>query len=546
MTTTSLPRIPAPLLTLAASVFLVAVDNFSFWQRFVEATGGISPANASLHIATFVMLVMVFNAFLTLVNFRLLAKPVTIALLLVTSAASYFMNQYGAQIDKTMIQNVLETDVREAMELVNWKMLVTVALLGMAPAFAVARMRLRFAPVRRHLAQSAAIAAGSILLAALLLLVFFKSLAPALREHRELRFLLTPTNYIQAANGYLRQKWSSPLVVAPLGTDAVKGVAWAGKPRRTVTVIVVGETARAMNLSLNGYARQTTPLLAQRAGLVNFRNVASCGTATAVSVPCVFSALGRDNYSDAKARGQEGLLDVLGHAGFGVLWRDNNSGCKGACDRVPFEDVSQPVAGDPLCAGDECYDERLLAGLPELIRTAKKDLVIVLHQKGSHGPAYWKRYPSRFKRFGPVCETNELERCSTESIVAAYDNTILYTDYVLSQAIDLLVAAGERDRVDTSLIYFSDHGESLGEANMFLHGAPYMIAPAEQRAVPMMLWMSPGFSNRFGIDTGCLAARAGQPFSHDNVFHSVLGMLAVSTAVYNPRLDLFQACTHAV
>jgi lipid A ethanolaminephosphotransferase len=196
-----------------------------------------------------------------------------------------------------------------------------------------------------------------------------------------------------------------------------------------------------------------------------------------------------------------------------------------------------------MCKEDECYDERLLQGLPKLIHEARRDLVIVLHQKGSHGPAYSKRYPAAFKKFTPVCETNELQKCTQESIVAAYDNTILYTDYFLSKTIELLRHSGEAEHVDTSLLYFSDHGESLGERNMYLHGAPYMIAPPEQIQVPFMLWMSQGFSTRFHIDQRCLAARADQQYSHDNVFHSVLGMLNVNTKEYKPGLDLFDACT---
>jgi lipid A ethanolaminephosphotransferase len=308
-------------------------------------------------------------------------------------------------------------------------------------------------------------------------------------------------------------------------------------------VIVVGETARAMNFSLNGYGRETNPELSRQPGLVNFTNVESCGSATAVSVPCVFSALARDDYSDSRAKSQEGLLDVLSHAGMRVLWRDNNSGCKGVCDRVEREDVSLAVPGDPLCDGDECHDEKLLAGLPELIRTEQRDLVIVLHQKGSHGPAYWKRYPARFARFGPVCATNELEKCDRKAIVAAYDNSILYTDYMLSSVIDILRQASQEGQVDTAMLYFSDHGESLGEKGIYLHGAPMIVAPAEQIRVPMMLWLSDRFAARFHIDQRCLAARSNQAFSHDNVFHSVLGMLNITTAVYDPSLDLFQACT---
>ncbi|QCP14893.1 phosphoethanolamine--lipid A transferase [Pseudoduganella umbonata] len=539
-----MPRIGAPLFTLGASTFLVLAYNASFWKTFFSATGGLRLGNLPVYLGAFAALVLLFNAVLTLVNFRFVIKPVLIALFLGASAASYFMNHYGVAIDASMVQNVVETDAREAHELLGWQMLQTVTLLGILPSLIVWRLPLHFPPMRRGLVLKVGTVALSLLAIAGLLMLLFKTLAPAVREHRELRFLLTPTNMFQATHGYLRRKWAVPAVIAPLGTDASRGSKWAASPgRRTVTVIVAGETARAMNFSLNGYGRQTNPLLAAQPGLINFRNVSSCGTATAVSIPCVFSNLGRDNYTADKAGSQEDLLDVLRHGGFDVLWRDNNSGCKGTCDRVQYQDMSLAQPGTPPCGAEECHDERLLAGLRQMIRDARKDLVIVLHQKGSHGPEYSKRYPAAFEKFGPVCRTNELEECSRESIVAAYDNTILYTDFVLSKAIDLLRAAAAEDGVDTAMLYFSDHGESLGEHNMYLHGAPYIIAPAEQTHVPMMLWLSDGFRERFRIDYSCLAARTPQPFSHDNVFHTVLGMLNVSTAVYNPKLDIIHPCS---
>lgn len=537
-----LPRIRSAYLPLAAASFLVLIYNISFWKTFMVATGGFRVANLPVYLGSALLLVLVFSGVLALVNYRRVFKPVVIALLLLSSMTAYFMSQYGIVIDASMVQNVVETDIREAGELFSWKLVQSTLLLGVVPSWLVWRLPVHYGSLRREVLVNAGLLAASLLLATGLLFLLFKTLAPAVREHRELRFMLTPTNVFQATNGYLKQKWATPTVVAPLGTDAAKGRLWAaaGNGPRTVTVIVVGETARAMNFSLNGYARETNPRLAQERSLVNFNNVSSCGTATAVSVPCVFSDLTREAYSEDKARSKQGLLDVLQHAGLEVIWRDNNSGCKGVCDRVRFEDMSQPVAGNPLCNTEECFDEHLLEGLPDLIRNASKDLVIVLHQKGSHGPAYWKRYPAEFKKFGPVCQTNELEQCSRESITAAYDNTILYTDYFLSRTISVLKDAG----VPASMLYFSDHGESLGEKNMYLHGAPYIFAPEEQRKVPMMLWMSDSFSQRFHVDRSCLAARSSQPFSHDNVFHSTLGMLNVNTAVYNPKLDLFQACIH--
>jgi len=539
-------RSPRPMqLTLAASVFLVLAYNLSFWKTFVVATGGAQWANLPLYVGAFAMLALVFNAFLSLVSFRYVLKPVLVALFFLTAGASYFMNRYGIAIDAAMVQNVMETDVHEARELLSWDLLITMILLGLLPSLAVYHVKLQYPSLRKGVLINAALFVVSLCVAGVLMMTFFKTLAPAVREYRQMRFLLTPTNVLQASNSYLKHKWARPLVVAPMGRDAMRGKLWAQKPRRSVTIMVVGETARAMNFSLDGYQRNTNPLLSQQTGLVNFRNVHSCGTATAISVPCLFSGFTRADYSEDKAKAQEGLLDVLSHAGLDVLWRDNNSGCKGACDRVTYEDMSEPTAGDPLCNKEECYDERLLQGLPDIIRKARRDLVIVLHQKGSHGPAYWKRYPPAFQRFGPVCTSNELEKCSQESIVAAYDNTILYTDYFLSKTIDLLRAASAEEGIDTALMYFSDHGESLGEKNMYLHGAPYIISPEEQRHIPFMLWLNDGFRDQFNIDQRCLEARRDQEFSHDNVFHSVLGMLNINTAVYNPQLDMFHACTLA-
>ncbi len=527
--------------TLTASVFFVLAFNLRFWNTFIEATGGLQARNLPLYAATFLILVLVLNAMLTPLAFRPLLKPALIFLFVATSLASYFMNHYGVAIDAAMMQNVFETDLREAAELLNWRLVASVVLLGLVPSLLLWRIRLQAPPLGRDLLAKIAIVIVSLAVAACLLLLFFKTYAPAFREHRELRLLMTPTNYLNAASSFLRKK-ARPATVAPIGTDAIRGPLWTGAARRTVAVIVLGETARAMNFSLNGYARSTNPLLSKQEGLINFTEVTSCGTATAVSVPCVFSSLGRKNYSETRAKSQQGLLDVLAHAGFDVLWRDNNSGCKGACDRVGYEDLSQPAAGDPLCNPEECYDERLLNRLPEIIRGTKNDLVIVLHQKGSHGPAYWKRYPEAFAKWQPVCRTSDLEKCPTEDIVAAYDNTILYTDYFLSRTIDILRRSSTEAGIETAFMYFSDHGESLGERNMYLHGAPYIISPIEQRHVPFMLWLSDGFLSHFRIDAKCLAARSGQSFSHDDVFHSILGMLNVSTAVYNPALDIFHAC----
>lgn len=528
--------------TLVVSAYLVIACNFRFWRDFVGVTGGFSLDHAPLYATSFLLLVLFLNALLTLVAFRPVAKLAFTVVLLVAAFTSYFMGKYGVLIDETMLQNVIETDVKESTELASWSMVLTVIALGVLPSVLLWRMRLEAPSAWRDLALKLVIIVVSLLGVAGLAMLNFRIYAPTFREHGEFRYMVNPANYVYSTISFLHKKRKRP-DVTPIGTDAAKGALWAGRTRRTVTLVVVGETARAANFSLNGYQRETNPQLAAQEGLINFPSVQSCGTVTAVSVPCIFSALDREHFSDSTAKSQEGLLDVLKHAGFEVLWRNNNSGCKDTCLRVQYEDLSRPQAGNPNCNVEECLDERLLDRLPEMIRDAKRDLVVVLHQKGSHGPAYWKRYPDKFAKWTPVCQTTDFEKCANPEIVAAYDNTILYTDYFLSQAIDTLRKGVADAGVDAALVYFSDHGESLGENHLYLHGTPYFLSPDEQRHVPMMMWLSDGWLSSFRIDGTCLAARSGQAYSHDNIFHSVLGMLRISTAVYDPKLDIFQPCS---
>jgi len=306
-------------------------------------------------------------------------------------------------------------------------------------------------------------------------------------------------------------------------------------------VLVVGETARAANWGLSGYARQTTPELAQLP-VINFAAVDACGTNTETSLPCMFAPVGRRDYDESRIRGSESLLHVASRAGVAVHWRDNQSGCKGVCDGLSQDEVvSLNPAG--LCADGHCLDEGLLSGLDERLAAAAArpgTQLLVLHTLGNHGPSYFRRYPAAFKRFQPACENDDLRQCSRQEVVNAYDNALLYTDHVLASLIARLQAAS--DRVDSALVYVSDHGESLGENNLYLHGMPYAIAPDVQTRVPMVMWLSAGLPRAVGLDAACLQRRAAQPAAHDHLFHTVLGLLGVHTALYEPAFDLTSGC----
>jgi lipid A ethanolaminephosphotransferase len=309
---------------------------------------------------------------------------------------------------------------------------------------------------------------------------------------------------------------------------------------------VVGETARAANWGLNGYARDTTPELARRK-VLNWSNVTSCGTSTRESVPCMFSHLGREGFYKSKVD-YDNLVDVLYNAGLAVLWIDNQAGCKGVCERIPNTSTADRLDtpdGKALCTPDgECLDGILLSGLDERIAALPRErrergVVLVMHEMGSHGPAYSKRSTPETKAFQPECLTNALSSCTREQVVNVYDNSIRYNDHFLSQTIDWL--ASRQSQYQTGLIYMSDHGESLGEMGIYLHGMPYAMAPEEQKHIPMIAWLG-NLGERTGVSERCVRGQLDAPLSHDNLYHTTLGLLDVASPTYQKPMDALAGC----
>ncbi|MBC3954350.1 MULTISPECIES: phosphoethanolamine transferase [Pseudomonas] len=529
--------------TLLASGFLLVAFNINLWQHLFAITSADTKGIA-MRIAFGVMIFCVFNIFLTLIAFRRIFKPVLTLMFMISAGVVYFMTEYGVMIDAGMFRNFAETNVTEVQGLLSLKLVVYILLLGVLPSFLLWKTPINYRRWHRELFSKLVVGVVCSVVIGGAALANYQGLSSLFRNHHELRLMVVPSNYIGASAGYLSEQIiSAQRPFVKLGEDAKRSPDWATHTRKSLTVLVVGESARAENFGILGYGRNTTPNLNKESGLVAFTDVYSCGTETAVSVPCMFSNMGRKDYNATKARNQEGLLDVLKRAGIDVIWRDNQAGCKGTCDRVAFQDVSN--LKDPLlCNNHECRDEILLQGLEGFIDSLDKDTVLVLHQMGSHGPEYFKRYPKAFEMFTPVCESNALNNCSRDSIVNGYDNTLLYTDHVLSKLIDVLRA--HQNKVDTAMIYLSDHGESLGEYNLFLHGTPYLLAPDQQKHVPMMIWLSDSYQHSFAVTPECLAKERNAPLSQDNLFHSMLGLLKVDTKVYNPSLDMFARCRSEV
>ncbi len=530
-------------LTLIASGFLLFGFNSVLWEHLFSITAA-DGKGLMLRVAFAVMVFCAFNLVLTLVAFRRVLKPVLISLFFISAGVAYFMSQYGALIDVGMFRNFAETNATEVRDLLSFKLFAYLLLLGALPSWLLYKVPVNYRRWPREVLSKCLVTGLCSLAIGAVAITNYQGLASLFRNHHELRMMVVPSNYIGASISYVREQVvSSQKPFVAIGEDARRNPSWQGHARKSLTVLVVGESARAENFGILGYDRDTTPKLSQESGLIAYTNVHSCGTETAVSVPCMFSNMGRKNYDATQAKNQEGLLDILKRAGLDVIWRDNQSGCKGTCDRVTLQDVSN-LKDPQLCANSECRDEILLQGLQALIDNLDHDTVLVLHQMGSHGPEYFKRYPKEYEHFTPVCQSNALNNCSRESIVNGYDNTLVYTDHVLSSLIDVLRA--NQDKADTAMLYLSDHGESLGEYNLFLHGTPYMLAPEQQKHVAMLAWFSDRYQQAFSVDAHCLQQSRDKPLSQDNLFHSMLGLLDIDSKVYNPTLDMFAGCRGSV
>jgi lipid A ethanolaminephosphotransferase len=533
------PAVHVETLVLAAAVFMLAVGNGPYWRAALAGRDWGAAGTWLFAGAMFVGFAAFYFAFIAIFANRFTVRPLLALLLLVTAAASYYMDRYAIYLDRAMLANVLATNYKEARELVGWGPALHILVFGIVPATLLWWPSLKTRPLRRAIVVRVAWIATALAISVASLLLVFAEFASLMRNHRELRNLITPGNVVASVIGNVfarSARGNEPrIVVAP---DA-KVVARADTPRRPMLfVLVVGETARAQNFSLNGYSRPTNPELSKR-DVVNFPHATSCGTSTEVSLPCMFSPFGRAHYDEDKILSHETVLHVLARAGVQVLWRDNQSGCKGVCDGLPTEELDH-AAVESLCAEGQCLDEILLRGMDQVLRDRQGNLLVVMHQLGSHGPAYFKRYPALFKRFTPACESEDLRVCSAAEIVNAYDNSLLYTDFFLGKLIDFLDRAQATH--DTAMLYVSDHGESLGEGGLYLHGMPWAIAPDVQTHVPFVMWLSPAFRSDRGVDEGCMRNRAAQPVSHDNLFHSLLGIFDVQTRAYERGLDLFADC----
>ncbi|GIU02614.1 phosphoethanolamine transferase [Shewanella algidipiscicola] len=529
---------PARLILLVSCYFFLVL-NVALLVKLFGILEGLSDVNLGFVLSIPLFFIAAFNGIFSLLTVFRCEKWLLVPLIIISSLLSYAMYNYGTIVDRDMLVNVMQTHSGEAKSYFTLSALLWFVFTGLLPAVLIVKLPIRRSTIWRELAMKLVSIAISLLVILAIAALYYKDYASVGRNNHYLNKMIIPTHFSHSLYGYLKSTYFTlPKPYQMLGEDATL-TAKSSSGRKQVMVLMVGETARAANFQHGGYERDTNAFT-KPLGITYFQDVSSCGTATAISVPCMFSRQSRQEFSGSDADNQDNLMDIIHRAGINTVWLENDGGCKGVCARIQTVEF-KPDANNPVCDGDYCQDQVLLEGLQEqLNKLDAQQSVIVLHMVGSHGPTYYKRYPQAFAHFQPDCQRSDIQNCDARQLNNTYDNTLYYSDYIIAQVIEQL---RQHEDLDTGLLYVSDHGESLGESGMYLHGMPYALATTEQTHVPMLTWFSDTFTADKQLDENCLTRLAQQEgYSHDNLFDSMLGLLDVSTQVYRPQLDIFNVC----
>ena len=450
------------LLALVFSFLL----NWPVLLHFYDILSNLEHFKVGFVISIPFLLVAALNFVFMPFSIRYLMKPFFAFLFVTGSIASYTMMKYRVIFDGDMIQNIFETNQSEAYAYINLPIIMWVLFTGVLPAILIFFVKIEYASTwYKGIAQRALSMLASLAIVGVIAALYYQDYASIGRNNQTLNREIVPANFMYSTSKYLYRRYmAEPVPFATLGDDATR-VAKEDKP--TLMFLVVGETARGKNFSMNGYEKETNAFTSKIEDVISFNDVRSCGTATAVSVPCMFSNMERKEFDDNRARNSEGLLDVLQKTGISIFWKENDGGCKGVCDRVPNIEI-KPKDYPTFCDKNTCYDEVVLQNLDDEIARMKGDKLVSFHLIGSHGPTYYKRYPDSHRQFLPDCPRSDIENCTDEELTNTYDNTIRYTDFVIAEMIAKLKTY--EDKYNTALIYVSDHGESLGALGLYLPG----------------------------------------------------------------------------
>lgn len=501
-------------LSLTHFVLIISFLNFLLFHypffSFVLHNLNYNSFNGITLIISLVILMLILNAFLFFLFFylsQIVGKSLSILFFVLNAIAVYFVNTYGVIIDKSMIGNVLNTNFEESSSFFSIKLLIYVVFLGVLPSIYIAKTKIITVTLKKFAITSSL----TLLFVAVLIFINASNWLWIDKNSKTLGGLAMPWSYsVNISLHYIHQYKKNKKEI-PLPNATIKD------NKKSVVVLVIGESARSQNFSLYGYEKNTNPLLAKVENLFSFK-ATSCATYTTAGVKCI---LEHKNTNDL----YEILPNYLYRNNVDVIWRTTNSG-------EPPIHIKNYQTKETLmanCKGEGCnYDEILLSGLKEQILSSEKDkILIILHTSTSHGPMYSKKYPPQFEAFKPVCNSVELGNCASQELINAYDNTIVYTDYILYKVIENLKQLKTHN---STMLFVSDHGESLGEKNLYMHGLPLSIAPKEQFDIPFIVWLSDNSKE----------LKPNRTVSQNHVFHSTLSFLGIASPIYDENMSIFK------
>ena len=506
-------RKPISLFVFSCIVSLATLlfYNLPFFNYVADNTNESTGGKIFL-LASLVVIMLTLNFMMTyLVMFLLrLAGRILLAILAIINAtAVYFIVTYNVMIDATTIENVFNTRYSEASGFFSWSLWLFILVFGVLPA-----LYCLLQPVVIGKAKRLAVCCGSSLAIVLVVALLNFNQTLFVTEHdTELGGLLQPWSYLVNTGRIISfsQDENAEEIKLPDGriTDDEKAV----------VVLVIGESARKANFQLYGYQRDTNPLLSKQPGLKVFE-ATSCATYTTAGTKAILEPIDSGDLYEL-------LPNYAFRTGADVSWRTSNWG-------EPPIHIDEYLTDDELGVQypdeDEAFDAILFRGLRERIESsAKSKVLIILHTSTSHGPKYADKYPKAFEVYKPVARNVEEGEKNIAMLINAYDNTIRYTDFLLDGLINTL-----RGMTDwkSAMIFISDHGESLGENKMFMHGLPMRLAPKEQYEIPFLVWTSDGFRTY----KSNLPAVLEQHY----IFHSVLNLLSIQSPAYNQDMDIYQ------
>jgi lipid A ethanolaminephosphotransferase len=525
--------------TILLSLYFSIVFNFPFLQKTYSDLIQLDSFDSAYFISLPLFLSTVFILLFSLLPQRYIYKTVITALVFLSAIFCYAITSYGIIFDYGMVENMAETSTSEALSYLNSSAIFYITLLIITPIVILNKINPQSNSLKVSMIHRLKLIVIALVIFTIIFFSLYSSYASVNRNNRDLAKYIVPIPTLISSYKYIKRNYFyTPTVFKTL--DTAPKIKASQNTDKNIVVMVVGETARANNFSLNGYPKQTNEYT-EKLNVHSFKQMYSCGTATAVSVPCMFSLLNKEQFNKQSASSQQNLLDLVKLAGVDVLWLDNNEGCKGVCKRVNTINIDKNK-NNPLCDGDYCFDEILLTQLDKkLTNLSHQTTLIVLHLMGSHGPTYYRRYPQKFSTFLPDCQQSDIQNCTSEQLVNTYDNTIHYSDYVIAEVINKLTqfTKNKSQTINAEMIYVSDHGESLGENGLYLHGFPYAIAPVEQTHIPMLFWSN---NTQENFENNCLKESTQSAINHDNIFHSMLGILNVESSTYQPQFDIFKPC----